>query len=47
MKNNKNLASKVLKRMVQQTLKISASTRCVMGFHQPKQPKQVSRFRNF
>lgn len=47
MKNHKNVLATGLVKASNKMLSVVANSRCVLIYHQPKQPKAVKKFRKF
>lgn len=48
MKNkNKSLIAKTLTTITQNMLSVAANSRCMLIYHQPKQPESLKKFRKF
>ena len=48
MKNHNNtMLAKAMKKTAEHMLSVTANSRCVAVFHQPKQPNDVKKFRKF
>lgn len=46
-KNDKRMIAKVLTTVTNNVLSIAANSRCMIIYHQPKQPDEVKKFRRF
>lgn len=42
-----NTISKIVKMVVDKNLRVSANSRCIMGFHQPEVPEEIKRFKKY